>query len=683
MKKKIFYILLSILAIPFIVKAENLEEYKLKWNETNEYSGYVYNPYMELNKEFMDNTIGNNSYNRSQVITTSNGYIIIDYSSISLINRKKGIEKTLQYSAMQYIENNGYFYIISYDYSTEKYTIEKVDENLEIKDKLVLETTHIADVYLESDKLVVIHSTVNTSNEYTAHVVQLDINDFSKQTSSSIFTKYKIYKSNNKIFYDSYYNYYDLDNNHKLIPRNLNSDNSYMIINGTTITKYNSNGEEIKKVTKAPTDSFYLHESKIVKNGENYYFVQSQYKNISGSKYSKRAVYYLLDEELNEKNTYTIISDSESYWNYYVYLYKNEKGVFTQYNYKYYQINDDFSFTTSTSSNAYNEEDVSSTNYETPENVELYNEMSRIAYDYVYSKRTELKETYESVWTDYTFDAYYDENTKEAIIGITILFTIYDGSTYTYKEEAVLLIFDTTKTSDNMNEISLINQKEVNEEYYNQNNRVVVKDDYIIVGVTSNYKTNLYFYNRENGNLETFLSKDTKDYTIEYIDFEKGHLMLIYTEHYQEEVSIKGITEHSSESMGLAMISYWHKGLYRRGAASIIEYYERPFEVLTKDDGNGKVTSSKEKAESGESILFTVTPNKDYELKEVKVTDAYGNTITFTEYTFTMPTSDVIIEATFVPVNPDTSDIFIIASITIVIGTLISYLNIKKMKELS
>ena len=33
--------------------------------------------------------------------------------------------------------------------------------------------------------------------------------------------------------------------------------------------------------------------------------------------------------------------------------------------------------------------------------------------------------------------------------------------------------------------------------------------------------------------------------------------------------------------------------------------------------------------------------------------------------------------------NPDTSDIFIIASITIVIGTLIRYLNIKKIKELS
>ena len=48
-----------------------------------------------------------------------------------------------------------------------------------------------------------------------------------------------------------------------------------------------------------------------------------------------------------------------------------------------------------------------------------------------------------------------------------------------------------------------------------------------------------------------------------------------------------------------------------------------------------------------------------------------------------MPESNVLIEATFTVENPDTSDIFIIASITIVIGTLISYLNIKKMKELS
>lgn len=139
--------------------------------------------------------------------------------------------------------------------------------------------------------------------------------------------------------------------------------------------------------------------------------------------------------------------------------------------------------------------------------------------------------------------------------------------------------------------------------------------------------------------METSLSKDTKDYAIEYIDFEKRHLMLIYTEDYQEPASIKGVTEQSSEYMG--SISYWHQGLYRRGKASIIEYYERTFEVLTKDDGNGKVTSSKEKAQSGESVLFTITPNKDYELKEVKVTDAYGNVVTFTDYTFTMPTSDV------------------------------------------
>ena len=107
------------------------------------------------------------------------------------------------------------------------------------------------------------------------------------------------------------------------------------------------------------------------------------------------------------------------------------------------------------------------------------------------------------------------------------------------------------------------------------------------------------------------------------------------------------------------------------------------YNIQTKTDGNGTIESTHIKAGKGEIIKFVITPKEGYVLSEVKVTDETGNVIKFTENTFTMPESNVLIEATFTVENPDTSDIFIIASITIVIGTLISYLNIKKMKELS
>ena len=119
-------------------------------------------------------------------------------------------------------------------------------------------------------------------------------------------------------------------------------------------------------------------------------------------------------------------------------------------------------------------------------------------------------------------------------------------------------------------------------------------------------------------------------------------------------------------------------------SAFVIKYKVK-YDISTKTDGNGTISVSTEKEYTGNQVTFKITANEGYELNEVKVTDANGNVLVFTDYTFTMPNADVTIEATFMKkeANPDTSDIFIIASITIVIGTLISYLNIKKMKELS
>ncbi len=115
---------------------------------------------------------------------------------------------------------------------------------------------------------------------------------------------------------------------------------------------------------------------------------------------------------------------------------------------------------------------------------------------------------------------------------------------------------------------------------------------------------------------------------------------------------------------------------------TIFMKYSFDYKVDTKSNGNGKITSEKGNASNSEKVTFTIIPDDGYVLSKVTVTDNEGNKIEFTENTFTMPSANVIIEATFVPVNPDTSDIIIIASITIIIGSFISYLNIKKMKEL-
>ena len=76
------------------------------------------------------------------------------------------------------------------------------------------------------------------------------------------------------------------------------------------------------------------------------------------------------------------------------------------------------------------------------------------------------------------------------------------------------------------------------------------------------------------------------------------------------------------------------------------------YEITTKVKGNGtiRVVSS---ASGGDGVTFIVEPQKGYVLGEIKVTDEFGNVLKFTDYTFTMPNANVLIEATFI-VNPDT-----------------------------
>ncbi len=105
------------------------------------------------------------------------------------------------------------------------------------------------------------------------------------------------------------------------------------------------------------------------------------------------------------------------------------------------------------------------------------------------------------------------------------------------------------------------------------------------------------------------------------------------------------------------------------------------YKIETKTDGNGTVKSEKVKAAGGEVIKFTVTPNEGYELGVIKVTDDKGNVVYFKDYTFTMPNANVLIEATFVKVNPKTQDLAIGFTIVLFILSLVLILiNQRKLK---
>ncbi len=80
--------------------------------------------------------------------------------------------------------------------------------------------------------------------------------------------------------------------------------------------------------------------------------------------------------------------------------------------------------------------------------------------------------------------------------------------------------------------------------------------------------------------------------------------------------------------------------------------------VKPAETENGSVSTSVSEAKKGDTVTFTVTPEEGYEVGEVTVTDAKGNSVPVTAvgnntYTFTMPDSEVSIKATFKKLLPD------------------------------
>ena len=128
------------------------------------------------------------------------------------------------------------------------------------------------------------------------------------------------------------------------------------------------------------------------------------------------------------------------------------------------------------------------------------------------------------------------------------------------------------------------------------------------------------------------------------------------------------------------------------------------FKDIKKDiKGKGTVEITNQEI-PGEPVVFKITPEKGYVLGAVKVIDANGNTITFTQNTFTMPSSNITIEVEFVLAevakdeeiqepedviveesnNPETADIAIISVAALALLSIVFFFKQrKKLKDLS
>lgn len=112
------------------------------------------------------------------------------------------------------------------------------------------------------------------------------------------------------------------------------------------------------------------------------------------------------------------------------------------------------------------------------------------------------------------------------------------------------------------------------------------------------------------------------------------------------------------------------------------EAFDFPREVMTKITGKGNISVANTSI-AGDNVTYVITPEKGYVLGKVIITDENGNVIETTNNTFTMPSAAVTIEVEFLPENPETRDIAVIAfGIVLLLGTILTLVNYKRLKTI-
>ncbi len=104
------------------------------------------------------------------------------------------------------------------------------------------------------------------------------------------------------------------------------------------------------------------------------------------------------------------------------------------------------------------------------------------------------------------------------------------------------------------------------------------------------------------------------------------------------------------------------------------------YTIKTITDGNGSIDAIEESA-SGEEITFEIKPNEGYVIDEIKVTKENGEVIIYKDNKFTMPESNVIIEAKFKIDNPETGNINILIAIVLCMISITIFIRYKKEQK--
>ncbi len=699
-KKSILFLLFIL--IPFVVSARNLEDLELKWTDEIEDDGYIFNPVTELDPKYAEY---NHGYNESKFIETDEGYLIIGNSSFNLYDRNKGLVKSVSAGYNhQYIEDGNNYIVIGKNYDNYSANIKIVTSELDVLAEYDFSMCSIFNFFIKDDSLVVVYEECDSDGYYLNSLV-LEKETLKEKHSSKIFTLKTTYNYfyEAKIYRDDYYNYYYLDKDFNIVPDNLNDDSSYFISDDNYLYLFDKSGKELKSINIELSDNYsrYYWDKTPVRKYNNFYYVFSnEYKyDAVTKKYLHRVVYYKYDNDFRLVDTKILTGEPTSRSDSYnARLYLNKKGLFIYYSYnnQYYKIEDDFSFTTSDSSYMYDEIEK---NIDYPNVPKINNQLNAyfMVYEYLDALASDKEEKLEKDLSDndnayisFSYDTYYDEDNEQLIIAVTWLEELYINGNYTDYTEAELIYLD-EENYESPTIVTLVERSKYTGSNYlyteNIGAKMYVDEDNIIVALSLGNKIMTNIYDREGKLIKTLSEKKIKGLSPQMVSYNAGRLLVIFSM-YPEPVAPNNnsvnFTGNITNFIPDAKLTVYIPGIDGVASYSYIEYYETPFNITIKTDGNGTIESTKVKASSGDEIKFTITPKEGYVLSVVKVTDSSGNVVTFKDNTFTMPSSDVTIEATFVPENPNTVDAAIIASIAVIIcGSIGIIYSIRKIKWLN
>ncbi len=660
--KKII-ILLSLLFFPFLVSASNIEDVKLKWSKEN----------IEVIIDDM--------------FLTKNNVVFYNSGKIYSFNKSTGKKNSINAKSINRFfstEDNGFIV-------TDQSGIYKIDENLKILKKHDL-TNHYNIVFEKHNDYIFL-STQDTNNIRYIYKLDYNLNIIAQDNIQMVAHTYLKKENGVYKFYDSYKNNFYITEDFKIVSTEVNEDGSFILFKENYIYKYDKDKKLIKTLNfneSGTTQSAFEYQKH-----KNKYYVTSisiRQKESSPKYYYYKMHIYLVDEDLNIlkensiSNPNLASSNTDTYY-YSSYIYLNNDNIYVYdgpyITKSYYKVDENLKLTISSKEEAVPAKTTSTTQDSTPDVTKDQEIQARL--DDLFSKEI----TNNRMYYYYSYQIDDDEN-------ILVSVKYYDNSNSNRKSKAEVLYLDKNYNEIfrniifNWESLNMDNYQEYDEYYPCFDKGIEILSDYfenyIVVTANSPSSSYIYILDKE-GNIKVDLSKDLASSELRPFRLKTNkHSLAIYLDScFSWGCPESGYKENPDE--------YWKDSrydadyIYSEYPYSQFLYYELPYIVKTKTDGNGTVEADHVDAEDGIEVKFTVKPKEGYVLGEVKVTDQNGNIITFTDYTFTMPSADVTIEASFIPIpkedNPETSDylsIYITAAILIVEIVMIVYFS-KKSKD--